>query len=61
MISYYDRYIRKCNAWAAENGKETPKTVALALNEQLIDLNVIPLEETDQKLNTILTAEKTIS
>ncbi|KAI8887890.1 5-formyltetrahydrofolate cyclo-ligase [Backusella circina FSU 941] len=57
---YYDRYIRKCNTWAAEHGKNAPQTVALALNEQMVDLNIIPLEETDQKLNAILTAEKTI-
>lgn len=34
--------------------------VALALNEQIIEVGKIPLEETDQKLNTILTADNKI-
>ncbi|KAG2212650.1 hypothetical protein INT47_000627, partial [Mucor saturninus] len=52
---YYDRYIRKCKAWADEHGTKPPKTVALSLNEQIIDIGTIPLEDTDQTLDCVLT------
>ncbi|GAA5814298.1 hypothetical protein MFLAVUS_007792 [Mucor flavus] len=52
---YYDRYIRKCKAWSEENGKQAPSLVALALNEQIVEVGTIPLEETDQVLDIILT------
>ncbi|KAI9363294.1 5-formyltetrahydrofolate cyclo-ligase [Pilaira anomala] len=52
---YYDRYIKKCNAWSEEHGKQPPKLVALALNEQIVPVGTIPLEETDQTLDHILT------
>ncbi|CAO3625193.1 unnamed protein product [Cunninghamella blakesleeana] len=57
---YYDRYLLKYKDWAISKNKPMVKTVALALNEQIIEVGKIPLEETDQELNTILTADKKI-
>ncbi|KAI7902294.1 5-formyltetrahydrofolate cyclo-ligase-like protein [Cokeromyces recurvatus] len=57
---YYDRYIKKCNAWADEHGSQRPKTVALALNEQVVNEDIIPVEETDQKIDCILTPKSII-
>ncbi|KAI9486751.1 MAG: 5-formyltetrahydrofolate cyclo-ligase [Benjaminiella poitrasii] len=57
---YYDRCIRKCNAWADKHGFQRPKTVALALNEQILNVGIIPLEETDQRLDCILTPDSVI-
>ncbi|CAO3608293.1 unnamed protein product [Cunninghamella echinulata] len=57
---YYDRYLLKCKDWTSTKNKPMVKTVALSLNEQIIDLGKIPLEETDQKLDVILTANQTI-
>lgn len=54
---YYDRYIRKANAWAKDHNASPPKTVALALNEQIVPVGEIPLEETDQMLDYVLTPE----
>ncbi|KAI8339361.1 5-formyltetrahydrofolate cyclo-ligase [Chlamydoabsidia padenii] len=52
---YYDRYLLKYQDWATRNKKPMVKTVALALQEQIVDLGTIPLEQTDQKLDYILT------
>ncbi|SAM06231.1 hypothetical protein [Absidia glauca] len=52
---YYDRYLLKYQDWATRNNKPMVKTVALALQEQIVDLGTIPLEQTDQKLDHILT------
>lgn len=52
---YYDRYIKKCNIWADEHGIDRPKTIALSLNEQIVDVGDIPLEETDEQLDFVLT------
>ncbi|KAG0191466.1 hypothetical protein DFQ28_000122 [Apophysomyces sp. BC1034] len=57
---YYDRYLKKCYDWASERGREPPKTVALALEAQIVDADVIPLEPTDEKVGCILTASKII-
>ncbi|CEP13330.1 hypothetical protein [Parasitella parasitica] len=56
---YYDRYIKKCNIWADEHGIDRPKTIALSLNEQILEVGAIPLEETDEKLDFILTPSDT--
>jgi 5-formyltetrahydrofolate cyclo-ligase len=56
---YYDRYIRKSNAWADKKGVARPKTIALSLNEQIVDIGTIPLEETDQTLDCIVTPTTT--
>ncbi|KAG0174284.1 hypothetical protein DFQ30_005058 [Apophysomyces sp. BC1015] len=58
--NYYDRYLKKCYDWASERGREPPKTVALALEAQIVDADVIPLEPTDEKVGCILTASKII-
>ncbi|KAJ2963413.1 hypothetical protein NQZ79_g1573 [Umbelopsis isabellina] len=52
---YYDRYITKCAEWAAQNNRLPPKTVALALNEQMVEVGRIPLEPTDRKPDVLLT------
>ncbi|OBZ85650.1 5-formyltetrahydrofolate cyclo-ligase [Choanephora cucurbitarum] len=52
---YYDRYIRQCKLWAEQNQLPPPKTVALSLEEQIVEPGRIPLEDTDQTLDTVLT------
>ncbi|KAI8979842.1 5-formyltetrahydrofolate cyclo-ligase [Mycotypha africana] len=54
---YYDRFIKECAKWSKEHGAPRAKTVALSLNEQIVDSGVIPTEETDEKLDYILTPE----
>ncbi|KAI8640709.1 5-formyltetrahydrofolate cyclo-ligase-like protein [Parasitella parasitica] len=56
---YYDRYIKKCNIWADEHGIDRPKTIALSLKEQILEVGAIPLEETDERLDFILTPSDT--
>ncbi|CEJ04292.1 Putative MTHFS protein [Rhizopus microsporus] len=51
---YYDRYLRKCKSWAEANNTAPPKTIALALDQQIVDVGVIPLEETDETLDCVL-------
>ncbi|CEG69819.1 Putative 5-formyltetrahydrofolate cyclo-ligase [Rhizopus microsporus] len=51
---YYDRYLRKCKSWAEANNTAPPKTIALALDQQIVDVGVIPLEETDEMLDCVL-------
>ncbi|KAI8356646.1 5,10-methenyltetrahydrofolate synthetase [Blakeslea trispora] len=52
---YYDRYIRQSKLWAKDHQLPPPKTVALSLQEQIVEPGIIPLEETDQALDNILT------
>ncbi|OAD79429.1 hypothetical protein PHYBLDRAFT_105884 [Phycomyces blakesleeanus NRRL 1555(-)] len=54
---YYDRYIEKCNEWAERTKNASPTTVALALNEQIIETGRIPLEHTDKKVDCIITPQ----
>jgi 5-formyltetrahydrofolate cyclo-ligase len=77
LLSYYDRYLLKCKDWAEANNTEPPKTskqlsthsilliipriVALALDQQIVDVGVIPLEETDQALDVVLSPTHLIS
>ncbi|KAG1148929.1 hypothetical protein G6F37_002888 [Rhizopus arrhizus] len=58
---YYDRYLLKCKDWAEANNTEPPKTIALALDQQIVDVGVIPLEETDQALDVVLSPTHLIS
>lgn len=51
---YYDRYLSKCKSWAEVNNVKPPKTIALALDQQIVDLGVIPLEKTDETLDFVL-------
>ncbi|KAI8099371.1 5-formyltetrahydrofolate cyclo-ligase [Halteromyces radiatus] len=57
---YYDRYLLKYQDWANTNHRPMVKTVALALQEQMVDVGVIPLQETDQKVDYILTPHQKI-
>ncbi|KAI9286885.1 hypothetical protein BC943DRAFT_275286 [Umbelopsis sp. AD052] len=57
---YYDRYMQQCEEWAAKNSRQPPKTVALALREQMVDVGRIPLEPTDRKPDVILTPDEEI-
>ncbi|KAI8063168.1 5-formyltetrahydrofolate cyclo-ligase [Gongronella butleri] len=57
---YYDRYLLKYAAWAEQHSKPPLKTAALALQEQILDVGVIPLEETDQTLDYIVTPSQLI-
>ncbi|KAG1241194.1 hypothetical protein G6F68_016932 [Rhizopus microsporus] len=61
LLSYYDRYLLKCKDWAEANNTEPPKTIALALDQQIVDVGVIPLEETDQALDVVLSPTHLIS
>ncbi|CAM0138402.1 hypothetical protein VKS41_002953 [Umbelopsis sp. WA50703] len=55
---YYDRYMTKCSEWAAQNNRLPPKTVALALKEQMVEVGRIPLEPTDRKPDVLLTPDQ---
>ncbi|CAO3590199.1 unnamed protein product [Absidia cylindrospora] len=57
---YYDRYLLNYQEWAIKNNKPMVKTVALALQEQIVDVGTIPLENTDQQLDYILTPHNKI-
>ncbi|KAI8974303.1 hypothetical protein BDB01DRAFT_806979 [Pilobolus umbonatus] len=57
---YYDKYIQKCNQYADEHQISRPKTVGLALTEQLIGPGRIPMEDTDQTLDYVITPDKVL-
>ncbi|ORY91901.1 hypothetical protein BCR43DRAFT_478955 [Syncephalastrum racemosum] len=57
---YYDKYIESCRVWAKERQCQPPKTVGLALREQLLKGGNIPTEPTDQKLDCIITPDRII-
>ncbi|KAH8556252.1 5,10-methenyltetrahydrofolate synthetase-like protein [Umbelopsis sp. PMI_123] len=57
---YYDRYMQQCQEWAAKNNRQPPKTVALALRDQIVDIRRIPLEPTDRKPDVLLTPDDVI-
>ncbi|RUS34889.1 5-formyltetrahydrofolate cyclo-ligase family-domain-containing protein [Jimgerdemannia flammicorona] len=61
LHSYYDRYLAKCEEWARAAGRSQPKTVALALEMQVLEADRIPTNETDRKPDLIVTAERMIS
>jgi 5-formyltetrahydrofolate cyclo-ligase len=48
----------KCSEWAAQNNRLPPKTVALALKEQMVEVGRIPLEPTDRKPDVLLTPDQ---
>ncbi|KAI7869366.1 hypothetical protein BDF14DRAFT_356366 [Spinellus fusiger] len=54
---YYDRYIEKCQQWASTSRCSPPTTVALALNEQILQPGILPIESTDKQLDYILTPQ----
>ncbi|KAL1915718.1 uncharacterized protein VTP21DRAFT_6477 [Calcarisporiella thermophila] len=56
---YYDRYLTKCDNWAKENGRKSPKTVALALEAQIIES--VPSDAQDKKPDLILTSSRRIA
>jgi len=58
---YYDRYLTKCNEWARATGCPRPRTVALALEAQMLEAGQIPADETDHKPDLIITAERVVS
>ncbi|KAI8816617.1 uncharacterized protein EV422DRAFT_571587 [Fimicolochytrium jonesii] len=51
---YYDRYFAKVAEWSALAGRPIPKTVALALAEQIVD-TPLPREDFDQKPEVVIT------
>ncbi|KAF7726763.1 hypothetical protein EC973_008451 [Apophysomyces ossiformis] len=57
---YYDRYLEKCRNWAIQHHTNSPVTIGLALEAQLLDSEVIPIETTDKKLDWVLTSNKII-
>lgn len=50
----------KCAEWAAQNNRLPPKTIALALSEQMVEVGRIPLEPTDRKPDVLLTPSEEI-
>lgn len=57
---YYDRYIQQCSEWADSKQRAPPKTVALALREQMVEVGRIPIEPTDRKPDVLLTPDDEI-
>lgn len=52
---YYDRYIQATHTYPAVFNKPPPKTVALALNEQLLPTGeLVPTEEWDKRPDVIV-------
>ncbi|KAI9267352.1 5-formyltetrahydrofolate cyclo-ligase-like protein [Sporodiniella umbellata] len=51
---YYDRYLTQCDQWAQQNHTTPPNTIALALDQQIVEVGRIPLEETDRALDMVL-------
>ncbi|KAI9015887.1 hypothetical protein CLU79DRAFT_765148 [Phycomyces nitens] len=54
---YYDRYIEQCHEWAQKTDNPPPTTVALGLDEQIIEIGKIPLEPTDKQVDCIITPQ----
>ncbi|KAG8747938.1 5,10-methenyltetrahydrofolate synthetase [Ceratobasidium sp. 414] len=53
LLGYYDRFV---NSYAEKYGEgQIPKLVAIALDEQMVEPRMIPMESHDRALHSVLT------
>jgi len=58
---YYDRYLARCAKWADEQGRPQPRTVALALEAQILENGRIPTDETDVRPDIVISSSVVLS
>ena len=58
---YYDRFLARMDRACQEAGKPRPRTIALALTEQILETGSVPRNEWDRKPDLVLTSVFEIS